>query len=117
MKQTLLSILVCVFTLSALAQDSTVKTTTTTTTANKYYYYPESNVYFDETTGNYWYKDKGATQWTKTETLPTTIVLEKKQRNLMPFIGEEPWRNNREDLKKYKVKKNGRVKVKMKDNE
>lgn len=118
MKKTLLGILICGSTLSALAQDSNVKTTTTTTsTAHKYYYYPESNVYFDEVTGNYWYQDKGATQWTKTQTLPATIIVEKTQQNLVPFDGDEPWKNNMKDVKKYKTKKNGAVKIKMKDKE
>lgn len=62
MKKIFLSLLVCGSIFSAFAQvDSTTKTTTTTTTTatpHKYSYYPSSDVYFDQSTGNYWYHDK-----------------------------------------------------------
>lgn len=116
MKKIFLSILISGSILSASAQDSTVKTTTTTTTtAHKYSYYPSVNVYFDESTGTYWYLDSGATTWTKTQTLPATIVVEKTPQIPLDYTGEEPWKDNAADIKKYKVKKNGSIKIKMKD--
>jgi hypothetical protein len=118
MKKIFLSILICGSILSAAAQDSTVKTTTTTTTTtpHKYSYYPSTNVYFDGSTGTYWYLENGADTWTKTQTLPATIVVENTPQIPLSYTGEEPWKDNAADIKKYKVKKNGSVKIKMKDN-
>src|SRR5258708_16376595 len=115
MKKVLLSILICGSILSASAQDST--TVTTTTTTHKYYYYPSSNVYYDETSGNYWYQDKGATTWTMTKTLPPAVVVEKTQHVPIVYGGTDPWKNNTADIKKYKIKKSGKVKIKTKDDD
>ena len=117
MKKILLSLVLSVSILSAIAQDSTTKTTTTTTTtARNYSYYPANDVYFDESTGNYWYKDKGAASWTMTQSLPATIVVEKTSPKYpIMYKGDEPWKNNSTDVKKYKTKRNGDVKIKMKD--
>lgn len=97
---------------SASAQTTT--TTTTTTTTHKYYYYPSSNVYFDEASGNYWYWDDGSSQWTMTQTLPTTITVVKTERQPIMYKGDDPWKNNAADIKKYKTKKNGSIKIKPK---
>lgn len=118
MKKTLLLMLICGAMLSASAQDSTNSTTsnntstTTTTTAHKYYYYPSANVYFDEATGNYWYKDNGATDWTEAQTLPSSVTVDNTQRYALDYNGSEPWQNNATDIKKYKTKGNGAVKIK-----
>jgi hypothetical protein len=114
MKKILLGILLCGGILTASAQVNTTNTTTTTTTTHKYYYYPSSNVYFDESTGSYWYQDKGTTQWTKTQTLPSTITVEKTSEEPMTYSGTDPWQNNNSDVKKFKIKKNGTVKMKTK---
>jgi hypothetical protein len=117
MKKILLSLLVCGSMFSASAQDSTTKTTTTiTTTAHKYSYYPANDVYFDQSTGSYWYHEKGASTWIMTKTLPSTIMLEKTSPQYpISYKGDDPWKNNSTDVKKYKIKKNGTVKIKMKD--
>lgn len=117
MKKILLSLLVSGSMLFAIAQDSTTKTTTTTTTtAHNYSYYPANDVYFDESTGNYWYKDKGSSSWTMTQSLPATIIVEKTSpKHPIIYKGDEPWKNNSADVKKYKTKRNGTVKIKMKD--
>ena len=118
MKKILFSMLICGTIISASAQttDSTsTTTTTTTTTGHKYYYYPSSNVYWDEASGNYWYWDNSTTQWSTTQTLPTTITVDKTNRYSLDYNGTDPWKNNASDLKKYKVKKNGEVKVKPKN--
>jgi hypothetical protein len=66
-------------------------------------------------TGNYWYKNNNATMWAETQTLPTTLTIEKTSpRYLLKYNGTEPWKNNASDIKKYKVKKNGAVKIKSK---
>lgn len=121
MKKIILSFLICGGILSASAQqDSTIKTTTTTTTTtttkHKYSYYPAINVYYDAETGTYWYQEEGATTWTQTKTLPPTIVVEKTSEQVpITDNSDQPWAENAEHIKKYKVKKNGSVKVKMKD--
>lgn len=106
--------LICGGMLSASAQDTTNMPTTTspTTTAHKYYYYPSSNVYFDEATGNYWYKDNGAADWTQVQMLPSTITVDSITRVPLEYTGDEPWKDNASDIKKYKVKGNGSVKMK-----
>ncbi len=115
MKKILLMVLICGGVLSASAQDTTNPMPTPTspvTITHKYYYYPSSNVYFDEATGNYWYKVNGATDWTEVQTLPTTITVDNATRVPLEYVGEEPWKNNASDIKKYKVKGNGSVKMK-----
>jgi len=113
------SMLVLILSLAALygsAQDTTVKTTTTTTVTHKYVYYPSVNVYFDQATGDYWYQDKDATEWTRTQTLPSTIIVDKTPQFPVESTGTDPWKNNQADIKKYKIKKNGTVKIKTRDN-
>ena len=98
---------------AASAQQTT--TTTTTTTTHKYYYYPSSNVYYDEATGNYWYYDNSSSQWTMTQTLPSTVtVTTETKRYPVMYKGDDPWKNNIADMKKYKVKSNGKIKMKPK---
>ena len=117
MKKILLSLLICGSIFSASAQESTTKvTTTTTTTAPKYSYYPAIDVYFDQTTGNYWYHEKGSSKWIMTQALPPTIIVENTSvKYPINYTGKDPWENNLSDIKKYKIKKNGKVKIKMKD--
>lgn len=122
MKKVLLSLFVCGCVLSASAQVPTTTTTTTqvpgtsttvTTTDHKYVYYPSTNVYYDPTSGNYWYQNTGATEWTQTQTLPSTITIEKTTPQVeVLYNGTDPYKNNAMDIKKYKVKKNGAVKIK-----
>jgi hypothetical protein len=116
MKKSLIGILLCLSILFVSAQDSTTHTTTTTTTTHKYYYDPSSNVYFDQSTGTYWYQDKGSTEWSKTQSLPSTIIVDKTQQVPIDVSGSDPWKNNTADIKKYKIKKNGTVKIKTRDN-
>jgi hypothetical protein len=111
MKKILLALFVFGTFLTASAQ--TTKTTTTTTTTHKYYYYPESNVYYDQASNSYWYYDEPTTQWTTVQTLPSTITVS-KTRYPITYKGDDPWKNNAADMKKYKVKHNGNVKMKPK---
>lgn len=112
MKKILLALLVCGTMFSASAQTTT--TTTTTTTTHKYYYYPSQNVYYDDATQNYWYWDNGTSQWSMTQTLPTTIVVEKTTRYPVTYKGDDPWKYNAADMRKYKSK-DGKEKMKGHD--
>ena len=94
------------------AQDAS---TATSTTRVKYWYYPSSNVYFNDATGDYWYFDQPTTTWMDVKTLPSTYVIsEKTPRYSVWHNGSDVWKDNSMHLKKYKVKKNGRVKMKQK---
>ncbi len=96
----------------ASAQTTTQSTTTTTT--HRYYYYPEENVYFDPDANYYWIYETPSTKWVRVQTLPGTIVVAKKPRYIVRYEGADPWKENAEHIKKYKIKKNGDVKVKDK---
>lgn len=112
MKKVLMALLICGSIFSATAQTTT---TTTTTTTHKYYYYPSTNVYYDDATGNYWYWDNSSSQWSMTQTLPSTItVTETTKRYPITYKGDDPWKNNASDKMKYKTKKNGKTKMKPK---
>ena len=106
-------------------QQTTTSTTTSTTTPTNntsvqpgqhdYYFYPSQNVYYDKASGNYWYKESPtAATWTETTTLPSTINVQSEQSYPIQYNGNDPWKNNTADLKKYKVKNNGVVKMKTK---
>jgi len=112
MKKVLLSLLICVSILTASAQDVITKTTTVTTDSHDYLFYPSQNVYFEKASGNYWYLAPGSNTWTMTQTLPPTIVVEKTAQYPITYVGTDPWKNNSGDIKKYKVKKNGTIKIK-----
>lgn len=84
---------------------------------HKYYYYPSTNVYFDKITGNYWYKDDpSATTWKRTGTLPSTFKPGKGPRYKLNYKGIYPWKNNKEDIIRYKVNQNKKPDVKKKKN-
>jgi hypothetical protein len=99
--------------LSMLSASAQVTTTTTTTTTHKYYYYPSSNVYFDESSGNYWYWDNSSSGWSMVQTLPSTITLVQTHRYPIHYMGDDPWKNNATDKRKYKAK-DGKSKTKDK---
>ena len=100
-------------TLQVRAQDGT--TTTTTNTKVRYWYYPSSNVYYNDATGDYWYFDTPTTTWMDVKSLPTTYVInDRSPKYQVWYNGSDVWKDNAMHLKKYKVKKDGRVKSKMK---
>ncbi len=116
MKKILISMLICGAVFSASAQNdsanSTSINTSPTTIMHKYFYYPSSNVYFDEGSGNYWDWNNGTSKWITVQTLPSTITVGNAERYPIDVTGNDPWLNNASDLKKYKVKGNGEVKMK-----
>jgi hypothetical protein len=71
----------------------------------KFYYYPSSNVYFNVSTGQYWYYDEPTVKWMEVKTLPETITLEKTPVYTVYYSGEDVWKDNATHQKKYKVKK------------
>ncbi len=77
-----------------------------------FYYYPSSNVYYNVSSGEYWYYDDVRTTWTLVKTLPATIVVEKTPRYPVYYNGTDVWKENAAHVKKYKVKKNGDIKAK-----
>ena len=113
MKKILFLTLICGSMLSVSAQVQVVPATTIT---HKYYYYPTSNMYYDASTGDYWQHDNTSGHWTQTHTLPTTVTVEKAPKYSINYTGKdnEPWKDNASDIRKYKVRKNGTVKIKRK---
>jgi len=101
----------------AYAQETTTTRTTTTTTHHRtmYYYYPETNVYNNPTTGDYYYYDAPTTTWTTVKTLPSTISVTPDDRATV-YYSDDPWKHNSYDKKRYKAKKNGKVKEKTTTN-
>lgn len=98
-----------VFVMKASAQTNTESTTTTT---HRYYFFPDANVYYDPDAQFYWYHDEAVDKWIRQQSLPGTIVVKKTPRYIVRYKGDDPWKNNVEDLKKFKVKKNGEIKIK-----
>jgi len=78
----------------------------------KFYYYPSSNVYYNVSTGEYWYYDDVSTTWIEVKALPTTITFEKAPKYTVYYNGIDVWKENAEHIKKYKVKKDGEIKAK-----
>jgi hypothetical protein len=111
MKKILFLLLLAGAVFSASAQTTTT-TTRTTTHKYRYYYYPASNIYYDEDSGNYWYWDNASSQWSLVQTLPSNMKVVQTQRYPVMYNGADPWKNNAADIKKFKVKKNGKVKIK-----
>ena len=84
----------------------------------KYWYYPSQNVYYNETSGEYWYYDGTSTKWVYAKQLPTTYtIVEKDSRYPIMYDGTDIWKYNKTHKVKYKVKKNGTIKTKVKPND
>jgi len=84
----------------------------------KYWYYPSQNVYYNETSGEYWYHDATTTKWVFGKQLPTSYtIVEKDTRYPIMYTGPDIWKENANHKVKYKVKKNGTVKTKIKPND
>jgi hypothetical protein len=94
--------------------------TTTSSGSNaqqlRFYYYPGSNVYYNISSGNYWYHDDTAGKWKSVPELPASIKLVKSPRFSVYHSNADVWMDNPEHLKKYKVKRDdNEIKVKVKD--
>ncbi len=115
MKKIFILLLFAIFKLPVSAQVTSSMTTppktnpTFTPGSHKYYYYPKTNVYYDESDGNYWYKDSPSSiTWKHTRTLPSTFKPGKGPRYKLNYKRSDPWKNNKEDIIRYKVKKKGK---------
>jgi hypothetical protein len=99
-------VLVCAVSTQSSAQ---VKVETTPAAKDvKFWYYPTQNIYFNETTGEYWYYDEPTVKWVEVKTLPSTItVLDADTKYEVYYKDEEVWRMNQAHKSKYKVKTNG----------
>lgn len=121
MKKIVMFLLSVVVILPVSAQVTSSMTTpaianpTFTPGSHKYYYYPSINVYSDEANGNYWYKDRPSSiTWKRTRTLPSTFKPGNGPKYKLNYKGLNPWKNNKEDVIKYKVNKKGKVMKKRK---
>lgn len=99
---------------AGLKAQQTTTTTTSTQDSTQFYYYPSSNVYLNPATNQYWYYDTGSSTWVSAQQLPSTITLVKEPVYTVYYNGTDVWKDNAEHMKKYKVNKNGKVKVKPK---
>ena len=87
-----------------------------TTVVIKYWYYPAQNIYYDEASGDYWYYDVPTVKWIEVKQLPSTYTLAGTDtRYRISYKGQNVWMDNKKHRIKYKVKKDGRVKVKPKN--
>ncbi len=82
----------------------------------KFYYYPSTNIYYNPSTGEYWYYNDLSTTWTEVKILPTTITFTKTPRYTVYYNGTDVWKDNTAHMQKYKVKKNGTMKAKKPKN-
>ena len=87
------------------AVGTAIKATAQETQRVRFYYYPSSNIYYNISTGEYWYYDNGTTNWVEVKTLPTTITVTKTPRYTVYYNGPEVWKDNAVHQKKYKSKK------------
>lgn len=113
MKKIILGCLMMVALFTTVNVKAQTSTSTSTTTRVKYWYYPSSNVYYNDATGDYWYYDTPTTTWMDVKTLPTTYTITSTTPKYeVWYDGTDVWKDNAKHLKKYKVKKNGRTKMK-----
>lgn len=86
-----------------VAQDATTK----------YWYYPVQNVYFSDETGNYWFYDESRVEWVEASRLPAWLTMtDKDTRYEVYYKGTKVWKDNKKHKEKYKIKKDGALKVK-----
>ena len=90
--------------------------TPSTQPENNYWYYPSQNVYYNDAGKSYWYYDKSAAKWQTATTLsnPYMPLTDADTRYKVSYRGNDVWKGNATHKMKYKVKKNGTVKTKMK---
>ena len=72
-----------------------------------YYFYPSVQVYFQFTTGYYFYRDRGV--WIKTRALPPRIIINARDRIRIKVESQKPYLKFPEHNLKYKPNPNHRV--------
>lgn len=81
--------------------------------STKYWFYPAQNVYFSDVTGNYWFYDESRTEWVEASRLPAWLTMtDTDTRYEIVYKGTDVWKQNKQHKIKYKVKKDGTVKMK-----
>jgi len=102
MKKAIVILAVAFFTgNSVMAQVDSTTTTTTTTKTTKYLYYPDANVYYNESSKSYIYMDPATNTWMTVNQLPSTITIDKSNKNEITYSGNDVWKMNAEHMKKY----------------
>jgi hypothetical protein len=106
MKRIILGLLfVFSITIQLPAQETRVVTT--------YWYYPAQNIYFSDDSGNYWFYDESRKEWVEASRLPSWVTMaDTDPRYQIAYKGNDVWKQNKQHKVKYKVKKDGTVKVK-----
>lgn len=74
-----------------------------------YYYYPHAQVYFQFTTGVYYYLDGGI--WIRTKVLPAHIHIDVSNRVRIRVESDKPYLKHAEHVRIYRPKPNYRVDV------
>jgi hypothetical protein len=118
MKKILFLSLVVLMGFSAMAQEPATAATAATNDAGrvKFFYYPSTNIYYNEATSEYLHYDDATSTWLTVKQLPTTVVVEPTaMKYAVYYNGNEIWKENAAHKTKYKVKKDGTVKEKSKD--
>ncbi len=72
-----------------------------------YYFYPSVQVYFQFTTGYYFYRDRGV--WTRARVLPPRIIINARDRIRVKVESQKPYLKFPEHNLKYKPNPNHRV--------
>jgi len=84
----------------------------------KYWYYPAQNVYYSDVSTTYWYYDQPTLKWMEVKALPPVIKLADTDVKYEVFYkGPDVWKMNPDHKIKYKVKKDGTIKQKIKPND
>ena len=65
-----------------------------------YFYYPGAQVYFNISTGYYWYPDRG--RWVRSYQLPPRLVVLPRDRVRIRVDRDEPWRHHQEHVQQYR---------------
>ncbi|MES2431160.1 MAG: hypothetical protein V4556_09490 [Bacteroidota bacterium] len=80
--------------------------------STKYVYYPTKNVYYNEATETYLYYDRPTRGWIAVDELPSSYVVNKEMNHYeVTYNGTDVWKENKRHTMIYKVKKDGKVKV------
>lgn len=72
-----------------------------------YYFYPSASVYFQFSTGNYYYRDRGI--WVKSRALPPTIPIDARDRVRIRVENDRPNLKYNDHIRSYKPKPEYRV--------
>jgi hypothetical protein len=78
----------------------------------KFYYYPSANVYYNVAEKDYWYYNPTTSTWTVIQEVPDQVNIVKTPKYIIYYSDANVWKENTTHLKKFKVKKDGEIKIK-----